>query len=259
MSDPIITPALTTILAALIGAAASIIVALLDGRKSEKKPGFVLPENVRISQPKIPLRWVVAGTIAGGIIGFLVGGGFRQAPQDVLPDPTALAQSTQIVASPTIPVNVVTATDALLNSPTPPGEIDTAESTTANPVTADTPAGSLSVACVTAQDGQGVPAEVQADSLTLVKTTGGSGPHLILANGQQILFTTMRSFEVTEAAGDPYRLTVTIHLLNGETVTDDVPVYNRVDARLDGIARYGEFSKLLSEVKKVEFRQGGCQ
>lgn len=259
MSDPIITQALTTILAALIGAASSIVAAIIDGRKSEKKLGIVLPENVRLPPPKIPLRWVLVGTIAGGIIGFLVGGGLRQAPKDVLPDPTAIAQSTQIVASPTFPVNVVTATDAPLNSPTPLGEINTAESSTAKPVTLNTPAESLSVACVTAQEGLGVPAEVQADSLTLVKTTGGSGPHLILANGQQILFTAMRSFEVTEVPGDPYRLTVTIHLLNGETVTDDVPVYNRVDARLDGIARYGLFSKLLSEVKKVEFQQGGCQ
>ncbi len=118
---------------------------------------------------------------------------------------------------------------------------------------------SHAVACVTSQKSE-VQAEVQSDTFTFTSVTlGAPGPKLPLANGQDILFDTMSAFEVVNISDPPYRLTVTITLLNGDTITDNVPVFNKVDGRLVGQGKYGPFSILLSDVKRVEFREGDCQ
>lgn len=124
----------------------------------------------------------------------------------------------------------------------------------------DPVAPSHSIACVTSQTSL-VPSEVQAETFILTSfTLRASGLGLPLANGQEILFSTMNSFAIEEESKDPYRLRATIILLNGETITDYVPVFNSADAKLEGQARFGPFSMLLSDVRRVDFHsQGGCQ
>lgn len=79
-----------------------------------------------------------------------------------------------------------------------------------------------------------------------------------MANGEEILFSSMKSFEVIQVSEDYDVVTVTITLLNGDTITDDVrQAYSN---RLEGKTKRGSFSIRLPEVKRVEFReQGDCQ
>lgn len=126
-----------------------------------------------------------------------------------------------------------------------------------------TPAGpavsSQSIACITSQQGTGVPAEVHMDSLTY-SSISSPAAQLPLANGEVILFMDMRSFEVIEVVQDPPRVRVTITLLNGDTITEDVRGATYYFDRLQGKTDRGSFSTTLSDVKRVEFRdQGGCQ
>lgn len=254
MSDEV----LSAIIVALITGAASIAVAYLQRSRPTEKEKIHLPPGVRLPQTRNILPWILLCTSVGAIGGYLIGG-FRQAKVNIPPDPTAIVHPTEIIASSTSPVEAFTATDTPSNSPFPNQDTVTAESLTTISVTSDVaPTGSQTVACVTSQRGSGVPAEVQADSLILVQITGGSGPQLNLASGQEILFSSMKSFEVIQVSESPYRVRVEIDLLNGETITDDILVFNEIDAHLEGTAKYGSFSIMLFDLKRVEFRQGGC-
>jgi hypothetical protein len=105
------------------------------------------------------------------------------------------------------------------------------------------------IACITSQTGSGVPVEVQADTLTF-----GADDGLLLASGELIPFHSMQSFEAQEYSRGAM---VTITLLNGEMVKNDVKFYFLY---LSGTAKHGSFSIPLTDVKRVEFReQGGCQ
>ena len=116
------------------------------------------------------------------------------------------------------------------------------------------------IACITSQRGSGVPAEVQMDSLTYDSLTGSPGAKLSLANGEEFLFSSMKSFEVIQVTEDTYLVTVTITLLNGDTITDDVNAATAYWDKLEGKTNRGSFSINLRDVKRVEFReQGGCQ
>ncbi len=151
----------------------------------------------------------------------------------------------------TIPMPTLTSIIATIVQPTSVNNISAVETSTSVLLTLETPtAASLSIACVTSQSGTGLPAEVQADSLTFE-----GGPNLPLANGEEILFSNMRSFEVIQVSTDySAHVRVTITLLNGDIITEDAfdPVGN-----LRGTANYGSFSINLTEVKRVEFRQQG--
>jgi hypothetical protein len=119
---------------------------------------------------------------------------------------------------------------------------------------------SRSIACITSQQGIGVPAEVKMDSLTYSSITVPPGAKLPLANGEEILFSSMKSFEVIEAIQNPPRVRVTITLLNGDTITEDVQDATYYFDHLRGETQRSSFSRELYEVKRVEFRdQGGCQ
>jgi hypothetical protein len=151
--------------------------------------------------------------------------------------------------TPTSPVP--TSTSATIVQPTPTPIIDIPLTLTAAP---------LFVACITSRTGTGAPAEVQADSLMFNRLSGPyPAPKLPLADGAEILFSNMRSLEVIEVSENPFRVRVTIALLNGKTVTDDVRDADSYWDRLTGIANYGSFSIDLSDVWRVEFQQGGCQ
>ena len=117
------------------------------------------------------------------------------------------------------------------------------------------------VACVSSRTGTGATAEVQADSLMFNRLSGPyPAPNLPLASGEEILFSNMSILEVTQVVQNPFRVRLTITLLNGEMVTDDVRDADSYWDRFAGTAKYGSFSIRLYEVKRVDFReQGGCQ
>jgi len=131
----------------------------------------------------------------------------------------------------------------------PPVETPTSMSQTLRTPTV-VPLSPQPVVCVTPQSGTGAPVEVQADTL---KATDGDG--LKLVSGELIPFSIMRNFEVN-ASEYPDHLRVTITLLNGDMVIDDVSF---LFDRLKGKAKYGPFDIALRDVKRVEFHQGSCQ
>ena len=144
-------------------------------------------------------------------------------------------------------------TIAPIVQPTSANIIPLTEATVSIPLTlmAQT-AASESVACISSQTGTGAPVEVQADTL---KAKGPEGNGLQLVSGELIPFSIMRNFEV-DASEYPDHLRVTITLLNGDTVTDDA---RYPWDTLTGKAKYGLFSIILYELRRVEFQQGGCQ
>jgi hypothetical protein len=190
---------------------------------------FLLPEiSSAINSPAAPTAAVVT-----------------VAPNATVPPPT----HTNVIA-PTIQRTSVT------NIP------PAAETSTSLRLTLEAPtAAAMSVACVTSKTGTGVPAEVQADSLMFYHLSASyPAPKLPLADGAEILFSNMKSFEVIQVSQNPDRLTVTINLLNGDVITDDVREYNSFWDRLEGTAKYGTFKITLPDVKRIEFReQEGCK
>lgn len=161
--------------------------------------------------------------------------------------PATSANNTYAVEIPTI-----ANTTAEIVHPTSVNNIAFVETPTLTPIAlmhGAVTAASHPVACVTARTGSGIPVEVQADTLIFFGNDG-----LQLVSGEIIPFRTMRGFEVQEYGGGAK---VTITLLSGDTIGDDVQFSFLY---LSGIAKRGEFSIQLDDVKRVEFRaQGGCQ
>lgn len=97
---------------------------------------------------------------------------------------------------------------------------------------------------------KGAVVKVKADSLVyrhLVRIEG-----LPLANGVRLPFSKMRGFVVKlDSADDPKRVTVTITLLSGETVVEDLIEIGN----LEGSTELGPFLLTITEVKQVEFQR----
>ena len=116
------------------------------------------------------------------------------------------------------------------------------------------------VVCITSRLSSGVPAEIQWDTFTYIPVVGSAGTKIALANGEVIHFRDMKGFEVIELTENPYRVLVTITMLDGETITDYVGSEQAYWHRLEGKTKRGTFSMELSDVKRVEFQEeGDCQ
>lgn len=119
--------ALITVLAALISAAGSIIVAIIQSSKDKPQQtnGIYLPSNVVLHRPKTQIRWLTVLSFAflGGIVGY--GVAIVASPKS-LPNqsftPTAIGTSTsspnstaEIVPSPTTDKQTLTPSPSVLN------------------------------------------------------------------------------------------------------------------------------------------------
>jgi hypothetical protein len=88
MIDTAIIQLLSTIASALISAIATIIVAYIQASAKTRAQGgtVLLPDGVKIRhRSALPIVWILVFTLAGGVVGYLIGGAFkRQVEQPAL-------------------------------------------------------------------------------------------------------------------------------------------------------------------------------
>jgi hypothetical protein len=131
--------------------------------------------------------------------------------------------------------------------------VDLTEPPILTPVLTHTSAStSQALVCITTQKGVEGPVEILADSFS-----NSVYDYLPLANGVNVPFSSMKSFEVQSLENG--QLMVTITLLGGDTLTE--PAATGGPIILMGLTTRGFSYKMwLSDVKRVEFRpEGRCQ
>jgi hypothetical protein len=163
------------------------------------------------------------------------------------------------------PTATPTATPIATPAATPTATSTATPAATPTSILAATPdlrtAEEQAVVCIIEQKASGTPAKVLIDSLRYSSSASGfQMQELPLTGGQQIPFSSMKSFEVLAANKEALSgVTVAITLVSGDVITGVVE-HSQWDATsLTGTTEFGSFELRFLDVKQVSFEQGSCQ